>query len=38
MGNLILAGYSFSGISVVIQGHLQSQKVDFKGAKCEKCD
>ena len=35
MCNLILVGYSFSGISVVIQGHLQDQKVSFKGTKCE---
>ena len=35
MCNLLLAGESFSGISVVIQGHPQSQKVNFKVTKCE---
>ena len=38
MCNLILAGESFSGISisVAIQGHLQGQMVNFKGIKCKK--
>ena len=35
MCNLILFGEPFSGISVVIQGHLQGEKVNFKGTKCK---
>ena len=35
MCNLLLAGKYFSGISVVIQGQPQGQKVDFKVTKCE---
>ena len=35
MCNLILAGEYLSGINVVIQGHPQDQKVNFKVTKCE---